>query len=274
MTPLKYAITFACYNQVEYTRQCIESMIRHGLDLTRLVVVDNGSTDNTHHYLEELKLGGRIFNRGNLGCGVAWNQGALALQAEWTIVMNNDVLVSSDWIENLIGTAEKNNLKVISPSLVEGVLDYNFEEFSKIASIKMKNSMRKGAHHAVCLAVHQSVWSEIGYFQPIPKLLGFEDAMFFREVEKAGIPTGMTGASWLHHYGSVTQSAMKQERGLSQKDDLAYRYNHRLLGQSWFERKFKKIQGIQQRKKWCKQELAEYGMTMLGQSGGEKLVWK
>jgi GT2 family glycosyltransferase len=264
MNPSKYAITFACYNQVDYTRQCIDSMIQHGNDLSRIVVIDNGSTDDTRNYLQSIPLGGLIFNQANLGCGVAWNQGALALQAEWTIIMNNDVLVSSDWIENLIHTAEKNKLKIISPALIEGPLDYDFNDFSSNASKKMKNSLRIGDRHAVCLAVHQSVWLEIGYFQPTPKLLGYEDTLFFHEADKAGISTGMTGASWLHHYGSVTQTAMKQERGLKEKDGLAYRYNYRLLKQSWLERKLKKFRKKRQQKEWSQNEIETYAMSMHG----------
>lgn len=270
MNQIDYAITFACYNQVEYTRQCVDSMVKHGVDLSRLVVVDNGSTDETRSYLETLPLGGRIFNKANLGCGVAWNQGALALQAEWTIIMNNDVLVSHGWIENMINAAEQNGLKIVSPALIEGPLDYDFEAFASESSTKMKNALRLGDRHAVCLAVHKSVWLEIGYFQPIPKLLGFEDTMFFHEVSKAGIPIGMTGGSWLHHYGSITQSAMKQERNLSEKDGLGYRYNYRLLQQSWLERKLKKITRIRQQKLWREQELAQFGMSMHGirENGG------
>jgi len=270
MNQIDYAITFACYNQVEYTRQCVDSMVKHGVDLSRLVVVDNGSTDDTRSYLETLPLGGRIFNKANLGCGVAWNQGALALQAEWTIIMNNDVLVSHGWIENMINAAEQNGLKIVSPALIEGSLDYDFEAFSGESSTKMKNALRLGDRHAVCLAVHKSVWLEIGYFQPIPKLLGYEDTMFFHEVDKAGIAIGMTGGSWLHHFGSITQSAMKQERGLSEKDGLGYRYNYRLLQQSWLERKLKKITRIRQQKLWREQELAQFGMSMHGirENGG------
>ncbi|MEE9337700.1 MAG: glycosyltransferase [Methylococcaceae bacterium] len=264
MNPSNYAITFACYNQVEYTRQCIDSMIQHGTDLSRLVVIDNGSTDDTRNYLQSIPLGGLIFNQANLGCGVAWNQGALALQAEWTIIMNNDVLVSANWIENLIHTAEKNKLKIISPSLVEGPLDYDFNAFSNNASKTMENSLRIGDRHAVCLAVHQSVWLDIGYFQPTPKLLGYEDTLFFHEADKTGIATGMTGASWLHHYGSITQTAMKQERGLEEKDGLAYRYNYRLLKQSWLERKLKKFKRKRQQKEWSQNEIKLYGMTMHG----------
>ena len=274
MNPQKYAITFACYNQVEYTKMCIDSMIKHGLDLSRLVVVDNGSTDDTCSYLETLPLGRLIFNQANLGCGVAWNQGALALQAEWSIIMNNDVIVGEHWIENLIETAEKNNLKVISPSLIEGELDYNFEEFSKKAYLKMANTVRFGGRHAVCLAVHQSVWLEVGYFQPIPKLLGYEDTMFFNELAKANIATGITGASWLHHFGSITQSAMKQERGLTQKDNLGYRYNYRLLKQSLLTRKLNKLKKVCQEKKWRATELKQFGLTMHGLRMHGEFVWK
>ena len=274
MNSQKYAITFACYNQVKYTKKCIESMINHGADLSRLVVVDNASSDNTRSYLETLPLGGRIFNTTNLGCGVAWNQGALALQAEWTIIMNNDVIVSAHWIENLIETAEKNNLKVISPALIEGVMDYDFDEFSKQAQLKMQGAMRLGGQHAVCLAVHQSVWLDVGYFQAIPKLLGFEDTMFFKELVKANIASGMTGAAWLHHFGSITQSAMKQERGLSQKDNLGDRHSYRLLKQSWLARKCNKIKKNRQLKVWLNAELTTYGMSMHGTRLQGNFVWQ
>ena len=33
MSEPSYAVTFACYNQVAYTRQCVESLVRHGFPL-------------------------------------------------------------------------------------------------------------------------------------------------------------------------------------------------------------------------------------------------
>lgn len=274
MNSQKYGITFACYNQLRYTRQCIESMVKWGIDLSRLVIVDNGSTDGTVDYLKSLPLGGLVLNKSNLGCGVAWNQGTLALQAEWTIIMNNDVLVCANWIENLINTAEQNNFKIISPALIEGSLDYDFDSFTNQTAIKMQDVLRLGGRHAVCLAIHESVWQEIGYFQPTPKLLGYEDTLFFSEVEKANIPCAITGASWLHHYGSITQSAMKQERGLSEKQGLGYRYNYRLLKQSWLERKLKKIRRIHQEKHWRTTELEIYGMTLHGIRRNNSFDWE
>ncbi len=269
----RYTITFACYNSVEYTRKCIDSMLKHGTPLDRLVVIDNGSSDGTRNYLNSLSVGGRIFNSNNMGCGVAWNQGALAIQSEWTIVMNNDVLVSPNWIENLINTAEQLNVKIISPALIEGPLDYDFDIFEKHAQQEMHQAHRIGARHAVCLAVHQSVWMDIGYFQPTPKLLGYEDTLFFHHASKAKIRTAMTGASWLHHYGSITQTAMKLELGLKDKQGLSNRYNYKLLNQSWLERKLAKLNKQKQQKIWRDDELEKHDMSIHGLRENDKFVW-
>lgn len=273
MHPSKYSLTFACYNSIEYTKKCIDSLIAHGTRLDRLVIVDNKSTDGTRDYLASLPLGGLILNQHNLGCGTAWNQGALALQSEWSIIMNNDVLVSPHWVENLITTAECFNLKVISPALIEGPLDYDFDGFSLEASQTMKNVNRLGSQHAVCLAIHQSVWMNVGYFQPVPKLLGYEDTLFFHELKKAGIQTAITGSSWLHHFGSITQTAMKLERGLNQKDGLANRYNYKLLNQNWLTRKLNKYQTKQLEINTRNAEVQRYGMSVHGLREAGQFRW-
>jgi GT2 family glycosyltransferase len=41
-----YTITFACYNQLDYTKQFIDSLDRDEVDFSRIVAVD-GSTDGT-----------------------------------------------------------------------------------------------------------------------------------------------------------------------------------------------------------------------------------
>jgi len=264
MTRHDYSITFACYNQVDYTRACVDSLVRHGVDLGCVIAVDNGSSDATRDYLSSLPLGGRMFNKINLGCGVAWNQGALALQAPWTIVMNNDVLVSAGWIEGLLGAAESHGLRIVSPALIEGPDDYPVDAFLAEAAAKMKDVLRANVPHAVCVAIHESVWMDIGYFASIPKLWGYEDTMFFHAARQAGIASGITGASWLHHFGSVTLSAMKRERGLGGKQGLSDRRSYRLLQESWLARKLQKARRVRQLREWRAQELAQYGMTLHG----------
>jgi len=273
MSNIDYAITFACFNQSSYTKDCLDSLVKTGIDLKKVIVVDNASTDNTREVLSHYDLGDVIYNKSNLGCGVAWNQGILAHQAEWTIIMNNDVIFADGWLENLINSAIDNNLKVISPSLVEGELDYNFEDFIKNDAINVKDVLRLGAKHAVLLAVHQSVWKDVGYFRATPKLLGYEDTIFFNDLRKAGINTAITGASWLHHFGSITQKAMKLEKGLSSKQALGARKNYKELNIGWFERKRLKFERKQGEKKWKNREIKKYGMTLHGWRLNNHFEW-
>ncbi len=274
MTQPHASITFACYNQVDYTRQCVDSLVRHGFDLRHAAVVDNGSSDSTREYLQSLPLGQAIFNRKNLGCGVAWNQGVLAQQAEWSVVMNNDVVVTAGWLDHLIASARAHGLGVVSPAMVEGPLDYDLDAFAADARQRVGGVVRRGARHAVCMAVHESVWERIGYFRATPSLWGFEDTLFFHELDRAGIATGIVGSSWLHHYGSVTLSAMKRERGLQANQGLSARTTYRLLGQSFLERKLGKIRARKRLQRWREAELAEFGMTLHGERVDGHFAWR
>ena len=159
--------------------------------------------------------------------------------------------------------------------MIEGTLDYDFDEFADQASQKMGIVLRLGSRHAVCLAIHESVWMDVGYFRSTPKLWGYEDTLFFHEIDRAQIPTAWTGASWLHHFGSITQSEIKKERGLREKDSLGQRYeNHKLLQQSWLERKLSRAATKRQVKNWRNAEVNEFGMSLHGWRENGEFIWR
>ena len=61
--PASYTITFACYNQLAYTRKFIDSLDRAEVDFSRIVAVDNGSTDGTRQWLQGQGFGAVILNQ-------------------------------------------------------------------------------------------------------------------------------------------------------------------------------------------------------------------
>lgn len=269
-----YTLTFACYNQLDYTKQFIASLDRDEVDFSRIVAVDNGSTDGTREWLGWQGFGAVILNHRNLGCGAAWNQGALAIQSKWTIVMNNDVVCAKGWLRQLLASAEANQLHIASPAMVEGNLNYDFDAWAVEAQTKMKGYVRKGAPHAVCMAIRDDVWNEIGYFIPVPKLLGYEDAIFFQRVLEAGLKTGACADSWLHHYGMTTQKALKLEMALDQKDSLGDRSLMRLyMAQSWIDRKLARYQRRKLLNETRAHELSFYGMTVHALRNADQYDW-
>jgi GT2 family glycosyltransferase len=258
-----YTITFACYNQLDYTQQFVASLDRTEVDFSRIVAVDNGSTDGTRDWLQTQGFGQVILNNRNLGCGAAWNQGALAIQSKWTVVMNNDVVCAKGWLKNLLASAEQHQLQVASPAMVEGELNYDLEAWSQDASLKMRGYCRKGAPHAVCMAICEDVWDEIGYFMPVPKLLGYEDGIFFQRAFENNIKTGTVGDAWLHHYGMTTQKALKLEKKMNERDSLGNRSLMKLyMGQGWFQRKLVKQENKMHLRRASQKELIDFGRTV------------
>ncbi|MEY4316936.1 MAG: hypothetical protein RI902_744 [Pseudomonadota bacterium] len=273
--PSNYTITFACYNQLDYTQQFIASLDRAEVDFSRIVAVDNGSTDGTREWLQKQGFGQVILNNRNLGCGAAWNQGALTMQSKWTVVMNNDVVCAKGWLNNLLASAEQHQLQIASPAMVEGELDYDLEAWSLQATQTMQGYCRKGVPHAVCMAIREDVWDDIGYFMPVPKLLGYEDGIFFQRAIENNIKTGTVGNAWLHHYGMTTQKALKLEKKMNERDSLGNRSLMKLfMGQSWWQRKMGKREITRLLNAALEAELAQYGLTVHSVHGAKGVEWK
>lgn len=270
---MDYTITFATYNCLDYTRQCLDSLLKSGTRPEQIIAVDNGSTDGTREYLQSAPLGQAILNRDNLSCGAAWDQGILARQSEWTIVMNNDIVVTDGFAERLINYARTHNLRVLSPARVDGQLDYDFDAFAQEAQQSMSEVVRQPSANLICLLVHWSVFMEIGFFRVTPKLLGFEDGIFFHDLRKAGVAHATTGHVWIHHFGSVTQEYMKMALGIPSRDVLVKVKDRQLLNQSWIERKLYRHRLKQSLRQWRQSELAAHGKTLHGVRQDQAFVW-
>lgn len=268
-----YTVTFATLNCIDYTQKCLASLIASGTDESKIVVVDNASTDGTQAYLARQKLGGCILNRENLSCGAAWNQGILARQSEWTIVMNNDIVVSKNFAENLIQYAVDNDLKIVSPARVDGLMDYDYYSFAETAQNRMSSVVRHGTSNAVCMCIHWSLFQEIGFFRATPKLLGYEDAIFFKDVRDAKIANATTGSVWIHHFGSVTQHYMKMALGIPTNEVLLKVNGRRLLNQTWLERKIYRQRLKKLFKDWRRSEFSAHQMTLHGVRQNNEFIW-
>jgi GT2 family glycosyltransferase len=268
-----YAVTFASLNCLDYTKLCLTSLLKSGVDAKRIAVVDNASTDGTQDFLRSQHLGAVILNKQNLSCGAAWNQGILAHQAEWTIVMNNDAIVHDGFATRLIDFAIENNLKLVSPARIDGNLDYDFEHLAVYFQNKTNTAIRLGSTNAICMCIHWSLFNQIGFFRADPNLLGFEDGLFYSEIRKHKVQHATTGRVWIHHFGSVTQDHMKMVFGLSSDNVLVKHNDRRLYQQSWIERKLYRHQLKSDHRRWRSRELKAFGMTLHGTRHNNEFVW-
>ncbi len=97
-------IIILTWNGLEYTRACLESIARHtALDSrTRVLVVDNGSTDGTVAFLRGLGWVDVVVNTKNLGFVRGNNAGIGHVPDGDVVLLNNDTVIIQDgWLEEL-----------------------------------------------------------------------------------------------------------------------------------------------------------------------------
>ncbi|MGH9942235.1 MAG: glycosyltransferase [Pyrinomonadaceae bacterium] len=106
--PVRASIIIPVFNKVEFTFQCLRSLLREiDFDRDEVIVVDNASTDETAEVLAH--FGGRmrvVHNEENPGFVEACNQGAARARGRYLVFLNNDTVVLPGWLEHLIGTTE------------------------------------------------------------------------------------------------------------------------------------------------------------------------
>lgn len=255
-----YLVVIPVLNQLKYTKICVESLLASGTPRDNILVINNASVDGTADWL---RADGYNFitNKVNLGCGGAWTQGALlAREAEWVVFLNNDVVLCDEFCSRLIAAGEKNSFDIVSPAMVENELDYDFEVHAKNFVREMADVLRPGRAHGVCFAVRTNVFYELGFPDTDRSLGGHEDLEFFLRCQAAGMLIGTVGCVFLHHYGSITQKAMKAESGLKSLGQRKIFY--RKVGMGWLRRKIWKITSKREQKIFSKKELTTFGLTL------------
>ncbi|MFC2149578.1 glycosyltransferase family 2 protein, partial [Candidatus Auribacterota bacterium] len=99
-------------NQLGFTRDCIESVIKSDYPDFEIVVIDNGSSDGTHEALKseypEITV---IKNERNLGVGGGRNIGLCHFlnnsKSRYLYILDNDTVIDKHVISELVGLMEK-----------------------------------------------------------------------------------------------------------------------------------------------------------------------
>jgi len=269
---MRYTVVIPVLNQLHYTQQCVRSLRAAGTPPEAILVIDNASTDDTAAWLAETTDARSLHNEVNLGCGGAWTQGCYLAEGDWVVLLNNDVIAGPRAIDNLLDAAERHGLDVVSPALLEGPDDYGFAAFAPGYGEKTKDELRRGWFHGVCFAIRRSVFHRVGYPDTDRLMWGHEDKEYLVRCLRAGVPVGTVGGSVFHHFGSITQSAMKREQNLKKLGDHHHAY--RRMGMGWWERKRFKARQRDETARWAADETSRHGVSlhMLRENGAWRFL--
>jgi GT2 family glycosyltransferase len=233
------SIIIPVFNQLTYTKECLDHIYKYTNIPYELIIIDNGSSDGTGEFL---KIGSAtvISNKTNKGVYIAWNQGIQASQSDQIVIMNNDILVTPHWASSLLQFSNTHPRLVIGPAMREGALNYPLIEYSEKFTRACLHAFRMNELCNFSLVlIKRSYFDEVGLFDEQYFVTRGDDDMLIRLREK-GIRTAVTGSAFVHHYSEKTQTAQTSLfdiQVIRKKDDDLFHNKWRDLHEEGFYRK-------------------------------------
>lgn len=214
---MKTSIIILVKNQLEYTKQCIESIRQYTRPGTyEIIVVDNGSDDGTPAWLAEQQDLIVIRNEYNAGFPAGCNQGIARAAGQFILLLNNDTIVTRNWLDNLLNCLESDErIGAVGP--VTNYCSYNqairvdytslaemhafAEEFNRSDAAKWEDRLKLVGY---CMLIKRSVLDKIGVLDERFTPGNYEDDDLSLRIVEAGYRLVLCRDTFIHHYGSVS----------------------------------------------------------------------
>jgi len=106
-SPPAVSVVIATYNRAGFLRETIDSILRQRFQDFELIVVDDGSTDETRHVVAAYGTRVQFVHQENRGSSTARNLGVRHARAEWISIQDSDDPCLPNHLESLSGYAKK-----------------------------------------------------------------------------------------------------------------------------------------------------------------------
>lgn len=125
--PPKISVIVPVYNVDKYLRRCIDSILIQGFTNFELILIDDGSIDNSSAICDEYAAKDarvRVFHKENGGVSLARNIGIDNAVGEWITFVDSDDWIDNNYLSSLLGD-EKFDLSICNLKVEES--SFNWE---------------------------------------------------------------------------------------------------------------------------------------------------
>ena len=210
------SIVLVTYNQWPHTKACLDSIRLLTDEPYELIVVDNGSTDGTVEFLRADPQVHLIENGQNRGFPAAANQGIFASQGQQVLLLNNDTIVTTGWLERLLTALHRNAAIGLAGPVTNHIsgeqqVAVTYDDLAQLDGFAWE--WGKQHHRRVqptdrlvgfCLLIKREVIEQIGLLDERFGIGNFEDDDYCRRAIAAGYQCVIARDAFIHHVGSAT----------------------------------------------------------------------
>src|ERR1051325_6236472 len=236
----RVSVVVASYNGGGTLRACLDSLLQLNYPDYEIILVDDGSTDDTQAIAAKYPTVRTIVQK-NMGLSIARNVGIQAATGEIVAFTDSDCRADVDWLFYLV-----NDLLSSGAAAIGG---HNFPPpeddwvagcvaASPGAPAHVMLNDRAGEHIPGCnMAFYKSVLNELGGFDPIFTKAGDDVDVCWR-LQQLGHTIAFSHAGFVWHYRRASVRAyLRQQRGYGEAEALLKRkhpeYFNSLGGSMW-----------------------------------------
>ncbi|MFA6142761.1 MAG: glycosyltransferase family 2 protein [Candidatus Omnitrophota bacterium] len=225
-------IVIPVWNEPGVTRECVDSILKCTDHPYRLIIIDNGSGEETRKYLEGLK-GIKdlnilyMRNDKNLGFIKAVNQGIKASEAPYLCLMNNDTVVTDGWLGEMTRAMDlhpeiglinpSSNTSCQFPGQGESIGNYALGLKRFKGQLQWLSTIR-----GFCVLIKREVVEKIGLLDEAYSTGYFEETDYSRRARNAGYAMAMAKSSYVYHKGSVSFKKIEGSDALFEKNEKIF----------------------------------------------------
>lgn len=212
----KISIIVPVYNVKEYMEQCIDSLINQTYKNLEIIVVDDGSTDESSQLCDQLKKKDNrisVYHKSNGGLSDARNYGLSYATGDYIGFVDSDDWISLSMYEDLMRMADKYNADIVSC----GRYIHNSKKIlcCRFTSIEKTYSSEKALKEILLSReIDVAMWDKIfraDLFKDISFPVGENNediAIFYKLIGNANliVHSGTIGYHYRKRQGSITHS--------------------------------------------------------------------
>lgn len=170
------SVLIPAYNVENYIEKCLDSLINQTLsyDKYEIIVVNDGSTDNTENILKKYS-NITVINQNNMGISGARNTCLSNANGKYITFVDSDDYVDKSYLEELLKEAEKNNLDFVKCA-------YNIQKIDgEISTTNICEIERNNGFNLDDICINGYLWASL-FKKSIWKNISFPENYWFEDM--------------------------------------------------------------------------------------------
>ena len=146
-----FSVVVPTYNRLELLKRTLESLFQQELSDYEIIVVDDGSSDGTHEYLQFLSNEKKIqyAQQKNSGPAIARNNGLALSSGSLIAFTDDDCIVPTDWLKRYQIKFQQDDVDAVGGSSITGDVTNPFAEVNDIIVNFLKAEINKRPENEV-----------------------------------------------------------------------------------------------------------------------------